>query len=238
MERMSLDGALERLLVDPAYRADFMAGRWERLAVTDEDCTALQTIDRVQLERTADRVRADLAERQYRGSGGLKKLFAATIAAWEAAHPEAGADGIFAAFVGSPAYQTYRELPFAGPGVCLEEAFYRFACEAGIGDPEAREGEYLAAIVKAVLLSPDPTFTLPGELRRAPVGWFALSRLGVGTKLYAAARGRYIEGSVTPFLAELLSSSEAPEVVAARHRVPDAVRDEVVARFRELGLMT
>lgn len=237
MGLLSLDDALERLLVDPDYRADFMAGRWERLAVTAEDCIALQTIDRVQLARTADRVRGDLAERQYRGSGGLKKLYAATIAAWEEAHPGAGVDSIFAVFVASSAYQTYRELPFAGPGASLEEAFYRFACAEGIGDPSAREGEYLAAIVKAVLLSPDPTFTLPPELRRAPDGWFALSQLGAGTKLYAAARGRYVEGPVTPLLAELLISNDLPRVVAARHRVPDAVCDEVVARFRELGLM-
>jgi hypothetical protein len=237
MGLLTLDDALERLLVDPDYRADFMAGRWERLAVAAEDCIALQTIDRVQLARTAERVRLDLAERQYRGSGGLKKLFAATIAAWDAAHPGVEHDAVFATFVASPAYQTYRELPFAGLGVCLEESFYRFACAEGIGDPAVREGEYLAAIVKAVLLSPDPTFTLPPELRRAPDGWFALSRIGPGTKLYAAARGRYVEGALTPLLAELLTSSEPPAVVAARHRVPDSVRDEVVTRLRELGLM-
>ncbi len=237
MGLLTLDDALERLLVDPDYRADFMAGRWERLAVAADDCIALQTIDRVQLARTADRVRADLAERQYRGSGGIKKLFAATIAAWEAAYPGAGADSIFAAFVASPAYQTYRELPFAGPGASLEEAFYRFACAEGLGDPATREGEYLAAIVKAVLLSPDATFTLPPELRPAPDGWFALSQIGAGTKLYAAARGRYVEGPVTPLLAELLTSSDSPAAIAERHRVPDAVCDAVVARFRELGLM-
>ena len=235
MESLTLDDALERLLVDAAYRADFVAGRWERLGVSEADREALATIDRVQLARTAERVRADLAERQYRGSGGLKKLFAATIGAWL----EAGAseEALFEAFIASPDYQTYRELPFAGPGACLEEAFYRFACAAAIGDPIVREAEFLAAIAKAVLLSPDPTFVVPRELHRAPVGWFALTQLAPSQRLYAAARGRYIEGPVTPFLAEVLTSADAPEVVATRHRVPAAVCAEVIARFAEMGLL-
>jgi hypothetical protein len=136
----------------------------------------------------------------------------------------------------SEAFEAYREIPFAGQGRSLEEAFHRF-CEAeGIGAPEEREDEFLAAMMKALLLSPDPDFALPPDVLASAGGFFAVGRRGA-PKLYAAVSGRLVTGALTPFLAELLLSEDAPAAVAVRHGVSPAIRDAALAELGALGLL-
>ncbi len=212
---MTLDHALDRLLHDASYRAAFLAG--ETLALAAEDLGALRCIDPAELERAAAAVRRDLMTRGYRGSGGLAAVFPHTLAAWQ---PQ-DLDG----FLASPAYAAYREVPFAGAGTCLEEAFYRF-CEAEhIGDAVTREHEFLGAMLRALAVSPDPAFALPPEIRHVTSSFLAIAMRGEPT-LYLATHGRLITGALTPFLAELVWEPEAAVAIAARHGVATDVLGE------------
>ena len=220
---MTLPDLLERLLTDRRFRAAFRAGR----AALPE---AFATIDPAQLESTAERLREDLSARQFRGSGGLQQLFPETIAAFQGAPEE-----LFARFLESDAYRAYREWPRSSAGTCLEEAFYRFAEASALGDPAVREREGLGAMVRAVLLSPDPGFALAPELTRRARGIFALARRGAAPFLFAATPAGFVQGTLTPFLADLLTAPD-PAAAAARHGVSDQVLAQARARLAALGL--
>ncbi len=173
-------------------------------------------------------------------------MFPATIAAWERSYqdepgagsrlPSRGTQRALAfAFLDSDAFDTYREHPFAGVGRSLEEAFFLF-CEAEeIGDPIVRERELLAAMARALAVTPTAEMSLPDAIRRVPQGCFAVSQRGAPT-LYATVGGRYLTGEITGFLAELLLSPEPPDVIAERHGVAAAVLVEAEATLRSLGL--
>jgi hypothetical protein len=233
---ISLDVALDRLLHHRSYREAFLAGRAETLDLSGEDLEALASIDRAALAREADAVRDDLLHRRHRGSGGLLSLYPRTIAAFRIAHPEDNElVELLSRFMESDAFAEHREIPFAGAGPSLEEAFYRF-CEAEeIGAPAEREDELLLAMAKALLLSPRPAFTLPAEIRTTAAGFFAVSRRG-DPRLYAAVSGRLLTGPLTPFLAELLRSADDPATIASRHGVAPAARDAALAELAALGL--
>jgi len=235
---IGLDGVLDRLLHRRSYREAFLAGRFEALDLEDEDREALAGIDREALVREAESVREDLLHRRHRGSGGLLALYPRTLAAWVAAHPEDdGLVELLSRFMESEAFGGYREVPFAGQGRCLEEAFYRFCEEEEIGAPQEREEELLGAMARALLLSPDPDFTLPAEIRTSSGGFFAVARRGPEPRLFAAVSGRLLTGPLTPFLADLLLSDDPPAEIAARHGVAPDIRDASLAQLRSLGLL-
>ncbi|MEO7329380.1 MAG: hypothetical protein ABI193_12425, partial [Minicystis sp.] len=214
---ISLDQALDHLLHRRSYREAFLADRHALLDLAPDDLAALATLDRAQLVLAAEGVREDLLQRSHRGSGGLRALYPRTIAAWTQAHPEDETlHELLFGFMESEPFARYHELPFAGQGLCLEEAFHRFAESASIGDPTAREEEFLTAMVKALLLSPRPDFSVPAEIRRTPGGFFALGTRG-DPALYAAVQGRLVLGPLTPFLAALLEAPEEAATTAARH---------------------
>jgi hypothetical protein len=69
----------------------------------------------------------------------------------------------------------------------LEEALDRFCGYVGLGEPAVRQDEWLTAQLRALALCPEPAFTVPAALRRAPRGWFAIA--GEPPMLYAALAG-------------------------------------------------
>lgn len=222
--------ALNRLLTDRAYRAAFLEGRHEELGLSKSDLKDLSTIDPHQLQQAADQVLDSLLRRQYRGSGGLPLLFGQTLGKGDLRE-------IMSRFLESEFHESYREVDHAGVGLCLEEAFYRF-CEAEeIGDPEIREREFLVAMGKALLLSPQPSFQLPDEIRRVPGGYMGLARRGKTPQLCAALNGKFVSGSLTPFLSDLLSPGARFEEVAERHRVPTDALAASVDRLEKMGLL-
>jgi hypothetical protein len=200
-----LDVALDRLLRVRAWRRAFAEGRLDALEVSPADAMALATMDVAELERAAARVRAEVLSRRHRGVGSLLDAFPATIAAWRAAHPEdADLDELAARFLESAAYDAHRELPFAGPGLCLEEAFFHFVSRAGIGMAEVRETELLRAVMRALVVSPDPDFLVPPQVRAVAGGFAAV---GPGSTVHAAIDGRVIEG---PLAARAPGSQREP----------------------------
>ena len=204
MGGMTLDRALDRLLRHRADRAAFLAGGWDD-AVDRDDLLALRAIDPELLGRTAHRLREEVRTRRHRGTGSLEDLFPRTIAAWTALHPEdTDRSELFALFLESHAYETWRDVPHAGPGACLEEAFYRFVEAQGIGAPEVREEEFLVAVVRALAVCPDPSYVVPREIQRAPGGWFAITTRS-GPILVAATRDRFAKGPVATLIRDLFT---------------------------------
>jgi hypothetical protein len=119
--------------------------------------------------------------------------------------------------------------------VSLEEAFFRFADERAIGDAPTRQAEYAGAILRALVVTPRPSFRIPDFVRRAPAGYFAV--LETGPTLVAALGGRFVTGPITPFLAALLDAREPPEPIAARFGVDALGLGEACAELRRLGLL-
>lgn len=223
-----LEVALERLLHKPSVLERFINEGPASLDVTAEDAAALAAIDPDELVRTARRIGEGILDVQHRGCGGLRTLYARTIAAH-------GEEGIAGAFLESTAFDAYRELPYAGVGCCVEEAFFRFVEAAGIGAAEVREAEFLLAMMRALAVCPDPEFTLPAEVRRAPGGFFAIGARGE-PMLYAAVGGRLIVGPITPFLAALLAGADG-EAAAREHGVAAEVLVAARAELVGLGLL-
>lgn len=234
----TLNEVLERLLVDRAARDALFAGDRALLGVDAAVWRDLQTIDHEQLRQTAEKLRDQILSRRYRGSGDLTTLFPATIAAWRAAHPEdAELTRLAEDFVASAAYATYREFSFGGAGLCLEEAFFGFACAEELGEPHLREREALAAMVRALAVNTPPAFAVPEAVRRGPRGYWATTTPPGPIALFAAVDGRVIEGEITPFLADLLAAAAPPAEIANRHGVTGDVLDAALGKLRTLGLL-
>jgi hypothetical protein len=151
-------------------------------------------------------------------------------------HPE-DVDGreLAFTFMESRRFDEYREFPFSGAGISLEEAFFGFCEDVQIGDPVAREQEFLAAMMKLLATSPTAPVHLPECIRPTTRGWFAVSARGAPV-LFATVRGRYATGPLTPFLVDLLVQEMDAAAAAARHGVSHAVLEECVRRFSELGI--
>ena len=233
---ITIDVALDRLLHKPRVLAEFLRRGPEALGLAAADAAALGEIDREQLVRAAGHIRRELLHRQQRGCGSLVDRFPRTIAAHRAAHPEdAELAGLAGELLDSDEFDAYRELPFAGVGSSIEECFFRFAEARALGDAAAREQEFLAAMLRALVVNPDPDFLVPAAVRRAPAGFFAVS-VRSGPTLFAALGGRLVTGEITPFLAELLLAPDRPEEVARRHAVTGPALAASLARLAELGL--
>jgi hypothetical protein len=219
---------LERLLTDDAFRLAFREGR---VVLPPE----FGTIDHDQLESTARHLRQHLIQTTFRGSGGIVERFSRTLGpVLEAAD---AIDRLFGRFVASDAYRTYREWPRDGRGACLEEAFFRFAEAENLGDGAARERDFVEALVRAILLSPEPGFAVPPEIRTPSPGVaFGIARRSNPPWLCAATASGLVQGPVTALIVAVIDGG-APDAVAAAFGTSTAVVDEVTLRLRALGVI-
>ncbi len=231
----TLDAALDGLLHDAAARARWLRGE-EDFALDAGDRDALAAIDPAELDAMAASVRAAVWTTAHRGSGTLADRFPRTIAAWRAAHgPDPDGDAMMTAFLASAEFTAYREVPAGRAGASLEEAFFAWGERAGAGDAAVREGEFLAAMARALAVCPAPSFAVPARFRRVPGGWCAVSR-GSLPVLYAAVGDRVLTGPITPFVAALLARDGDPAAVARAHAVDDDALAAAVAALAAMGL--
>jgi hypothetical protein len=231
MQYRSLSDALEALLYQPGERDAFFAGDRSRFVLSPEDEDALQTIDRDQLLSAAKLARMHILERRHRGVGSLLEMFQKTLSSWKAEDPTREVDDLARAFVASAPFDAYRTNAFGGRGLCLEEAFFRFAEEHAIGSEPVRHREYALAVLRGLATVVDPSFVVPEIVRRAPRGYYVV--LPHGPTLMALLDGKFIEGPITPFIAEVLTEPHDPG--RPRDRNPErAAVDEELTR---LGLI-
>ena len=228
----SLNGALEALLYRRTDREAFLAGDVARFGLSPEDANALLTIDRAQLVSAAKIAREHVFSRTHRGVGSLVQAFRETVRAWEAEHRGRDVDDLAIDFVGSRHFDAYRTTAFAGRGISLEEAFFRFAEEASIGAPGTRFSEFVVAILRGLSKTPDPVFLLPDIVQRVSAGFFVIDDRG--PTLFAVLRGKFVQGQITPYIAAVLSSASVPPKLPPLTAAEQAaVRDELV----RLGLV-
>jgi len=238
---VSLDSTLHALLFHRSRREAFLRGE---LDLPADEAQALSVVDVDQLEQASRLACEGILTRSHRGSGSLLDAFARTIAAWRSLEHDAiiaraqHATPLFelaAAFTESRHFGGYSALPTCAGGASLEEAFFRFADETAIGDAPTRLAEYAAAILRALVVTPKPSFRIPDFVHRAPGGYFAV--LDAGPTLVAALDGRFVTGPITPFLAALLDAREAPDRVAARFGVDARGLETASGELRRLRLV-
>jgi hypothetical protein len=229
---MTLDEALSALLYRLSFRERFVRG--ERSGLSDDDVRALSALDLEELERVARRACGALLERPHRGVGTLRDAFPQTIDAWTRAHPGRQLDELGVELANAPAFEACSAVQ-ACPGISLEEAFFRFAEDRAIGEPEVRVRELVTAIMKSLVVTPRPFFALPEMVWTAPGGHFAV--LEPGPTLVAALEGRLVVGPITAFLAAVLSRPEALDEHAARSGVTSADAGASMTELRRMGLL-
>jgi hypothetical protein len=194
----------------------------------------LAALDPAEVDEAAASVRRMIRERMHRGTGGLADWYPRTLAAWRVQHAaDSDLDVLITAFCSSSHAAAWRDLPVGPPGISLEEAFYRFFVEQGIGDAAVCEAELLGAVVRALAVTPRARFVWPEQVRRVARGCIAVTR---GLVLHAAVAGRYLHGPITPLMAALFGGMPANEV-AAQHRVEPSEVARVVDALREAGLL-
>ena len=139
---------LRGLIFDRGARARFVSR-----AVDEGDQLTLWT-DREQVRRTGEKLEADLRLRSRRGAARLERMFERTLA---------GRDlrAVVLELVDSRWFARYGEAADRDDQLSLEEALYRFLCDARIGDPEVRLAEFVEAMVRALLVQPRPAFAVP-----------------------------------------------------------------------------
>lgn len=165
--------------------------------MSPDDAAALLAIDPAELETTARAFVRSVRARSHRGCKNLERAFEATLASYRAEHPEdATLDALFTRFVASAA--------FDARGTTEEERFWQFLSDERIGDESARNGDLLAATMRALLTADAGAVPLPAQVRRCPGGWLAVDEAGDAPRLFAAARGRAISGVVTSDVADIL----------------------------------
>lgn len=234
---ISLDVALDRLIHRRSSRAAFLDND-SLFDLTEDDSAALREMDPRTLAELGRSVAMELVSRKHVGSGNLLDLYPRTIEAFLRRYERPG-DAILElayAFMDSAAFDGYREFPHAGAGTTLEESFYRFAEAEDLGDPVAREAEFLAAMAKLLCANPRIDARLPAELRKAAKGHYAVSGRGTPV-LYGALLGRFVTGPLTPFLADLLLPAADYGETAERHRVSNGVLAESLRRLSDLGIL-
>src|SRR5262249_16748639 len=146
-----LEEALASLLYDEGARAGLRAG--------DAADPRFLEIALDELDEAAHFVRKMVRERVHRGTGGVEAWFPRTLASWRDAHPEdTELDLLLKRFCAAASCRAWSEL---GGGLSLEEAFYRFALDASVGDAAIAEEEFLDAVVRALTVTPNARFEWP-----------------------------------------------------------------------------
>lgn len=257
-----LGRTLYQLLYDAPTRERFLAG--QPITSDAEQARALQCIDRDELRDAGERIRRD----QLRGSGdlagGLGTAYGRTLAAVDAAGHRAA--DLAQAYLRSPEFAGYRELPAAGPGLCAEEAFYRYmvrtgarwGCDDGPVQAVLRH-EHLVALLQALTVNVDPSFTIaePALAQRGRVRWVVepyeaeqaaaiQPRWDRGAPievLYAASARGFMCGPVPPAVVEVLRAGSL-RAIAAEYAaqgapspaIPEAI-EAAAQRLVGLGLL-
>lgn len=225
---LGMDQALYRLLHHKTEREAFLAGRFDELGWPEELVQAFATVDREELSATAKQICRNLLAGERGFSRGLRGAYDRVLQALEAGGRSA-LDVVYA-FVESEQYASYREVPYAGEGICVEEAFYEFLQQDEWFVRDARmmcllTHEFLTALMGILTVNQDPAFYVRSELVRwNGAARFAVLRYPLAVAqvlagrgiagedevpwLYAATAERFVSGPVSPLVADLLLGNE------------------------------
>ncbi|CAN5924312.1 hypothetical protein BH11MYX4_BH11MYX4_04510 [soil metagenome] len=234
---MTLDEVLEALLFRRSFRRRFTSGERTSLGIAPEDVADLASLDLAELERAARLACRGVLDRSHRGVGSLLDSFPRTFEAWRAARAGACLDDLAAELAESDAFRAFRAAsPGPIPGPAIEDVFRTF-CEQTLGPATGSiaRSECAAAMVRAIVVNPRPSFAVPPFLRVAPRGLYSVVERDGTDVLVAALDGRFVTGKLTPLLGAILRA-EDPEATAAalEGAAPHA---GTTRALRELGLI-
>jgi hypothetical protein len=235
-ENISLTEALYRLLNHRSYRENFLnEATAEDLGLSEEDFSELSSIDREQLIASAERMAQKIYSGNHQGGQGLKSVFPECFSALEQQTQKNGVEIVYE-FLESEHFGDYKELPFNGKGICIEQAFYGFVEERYWKKDSPLEAivrnEFLLSLFKNISKMESPNFDLPktfvsqNKLCRYSVQVYQhrLTEAGIETQphfiLYAAAGGHFISDEITPLIADILYGDDKPPLT----RMPEVLK--------------
>ena len=170
--------------------------------------------------------------------GSLLDSFPRTIEAWRAAFQNADLDDLAAELAESEAFRPWSPADAGDAlGPPIEDVF-RIFCEQSAGPEVATlaRSECAAAIVRALVVNPRPSFAIPSFLRVAPRGHYSVIHQDGSDFLVAALDGRLVSGPLTPLLGAILRADD-PTATAARLDVAETGSRPSTNELRAIGLI-
>ena len=254
---------LGRLLYDLLYEGEtqrrFLAG--EPITADEDERRALAVIELDELRDACGRIRRDLLSGSGDMAGGLGSAYQRTLAALQAANVDVRA--LADAYLRSPEFVRFRELPTGAPAWCAEEAFYRYmvrtaedwGCDAVPARAVLRH-EFLVALLSVLAVNPDPVFDVAEPaLSEGPAARYVIATYepeaaaAIEPKwerevptpvLYAATERGFVSGPVSTAVVELLRAGSwalVEERFAAEGESPPEAMVVAAQRLIGMGLM-
>jgi hypothetical protein len=171
---------LYRLLFKVHYRDAFLKNHWTELNVDVSDRDALAVIDQEELVKTVRRINQDLLSGNVDSSGGLRRAYQGVFGILKLRGVLE--DQLVHEFATSKEFDEYSEVPYAVPGTCLEEAFFRFLIQHPIVETDDRMlrellvHEFCSAMLSILTVNPQPAFSIRSRDRIRHNGhvWYAI----------------------------------------------------------------
>ena len=255
-----------RLLFQKPFREAWLAGHGCDLGLSEDHLRELETINREELARTCRKIVSNLISGDLGANGGLRRAYPRLFKML--GERQIDAHSMIEDFMCSPEFDAYREVHNDGPGLCVEEAFYIYlttrpdCLECHPAMAALLEHEFLTALLSILVINREPAFRIDTPLiRDNGVCYFAartiqadlVTYLGIErrcsggeqvvTYLYAATRGRFISGPVSPIVPELIAfgSRNAAQLAGSDFVQRDGVipveSDGLFDRMVQMGLI-
>lgn len=162
----TLNEALYRLLFHKKYRDLFLSEKYMDLNLKHEDLKAIQTIDKQELEQTSNKLCLNILNGNSEVEGGIKKAYADTFQKLKSIY--FSEYDLAYEFLASPSFSLYKELPYTGKGICLEEAFFLFLSTQMKWSENEHDRllllhEYLTVMFSILTVNKNPNFEIKSE---------------------------------------------------------------------------
>ncbi|WP_437761783.1 hypothetical protein WMF27_02915 [Sorangium sp. So ce281] len=215
-----LQSALYRLLHHRSFRDDFLAGRFDALGLEPRELCLLRPIDRAELVTLSESICRNVLRGELKFEGGMRGTFPDLFSLLE--RKGCAPLEVIYRFVESPEYEDVRQVPYAGAGISIEEAFFEFLRREGTlltlapYAPLLLTHEFLTGMLAILVINRDPSFELRTPLirsngaaryavQRYPLDYarslterpLSADESGQVIFLYAAAPGRLLRGPST-----------------------------------------
>jgi hypothetical protein len=161
---ISLPEALYRLLFKRSYRQAFIEGNHHLLGLSEWDLKQLRTIDHEELQATAKNICRNLLSGNLDTNGGLLQAYPGVFQ--ELKNLQINSIELMYEFMETSFFDDYREVPFGGEGICVEEAFYYFLqnyspfIEASPYNKLMLTHEFLTSLLSILVINKDPHFVV------------------------------------------------------------------------------
>ncbi|MBJ6363197.1 hypothetical protein ACFOQM_18420 [Paenibacillus sp. GCM10012307] len=228
-ELYSLDEILYKLLHERSYRQLFLEDKFYEMNISEVNIENLKTIDREELMATAKTIKSNIISGNIDYNGGLKSAYPGVFSEFKESSIDM--DDLLYDFIESIWFQDYKEIPFSGRGICIEEAFYHYMLsnENFINRSPYNtlllQHEFLNAIHSILVINKNPNFRIhspliihnrsisysvvkyPGKIVSALEN--SLKKFETDDEVlyvYAATKKHLIKGQISELISEILKN--------------------------------